>query len=397
MRKTKIIYASSAMLEDDFLKLFKDNKITPGQQAQKFNRLLINGIEMNKTDVLVLSAPPVTNRNSTRQILFLGKKRAGNTVFRYLPIINVRCVKNLLLMISSFFHAFLAAIGRKSAIVCDVLNVSVAMGAVIAGRMLRKPCIGIVTDIPELMATGHTRKQVRYCHKIIHKCTAYVFLTEQMNDILNPKKRPYVVLEGHSDIAMKDVENRIEQKRSPRVCLYAGSLMRVYGIESLVCGFVKANIPNSELHIYGDGDFRKELERLAEENPTVKYMGIAPNSEIVEAELKATLLVNPRPTNEEYTKYSFPSKNMEYMASGTPVLTTKLPGMPQEYNKYVYLLEDESADGVCAALKEILTKPEEELHQKGLDAKNFVMEEKNNCVQAKKVLEMINKNGEFPN
>ena len=36
---------------------------------------------------------------------------------------------------------------------------------------------------------------------------------------------------------------------------------------------------------------------------------------IVKEEKKSTLLVNPRFTNEEYTKYSFPSKNMEYMAS----------------------------------------------------------------------------------
>ena len=40
-------------------------------------------------------------------------------------------------------------------------------------------------------------------------------------------------------------------------------------------------------------------------------------------------------------------------------------------------------------LKEILTQTPEVLHQKGAEAKRFVMEEKNNCVQAKKVLDMI--------
>ena len=60
----------------------------------------------------------------------------------------------------------------------------------------------------------------------------------------------------------------------------------------------------------------------------------------------ATLLINPRFSNEEYTKYSFPSKNMEYMASGTPILTTKLPGMPKEYYEYIYLFEEESIEGM---------------------------------------------------
>ena len=131
------------------------------------------------------------------------------------------------------------------------------------------------------------------------------------------------------------------------------------------------------------------MKALSEKYDNVIYLGIAPNSEIVKSELRATLLVNPRPTNEEYTKYSFPSKNMEYMASGTPVLTTKLPGMPEEYNEYVYLLEDESAEGVCNALKEILTKPAEELYQKGKEAKEFVVREKNNVKQAEKLISLI--------
>ena len=217
----------------------------------------------------------------------------------------------------------------------------------------------------------------------------YLFLTEQMSDIVNPKNRPYVVLEGHSDISMKDTVNQLSNKYDKKVCLYAGSLKRIYGIENLVEGFVKANVENSELHIYGNGDYVVDLKKLSEKYENVKYMGIAPNSVIVEEELKATLLVNPRPTNEEYTKYSFPSKNMEYMASGTPLLTTKLPGMPKEYNDYVYLLEEENIEGIKNALTEILGKSKEELHSKGEAAKNFVMNEKNNIVQAKKVIDMI--------
>ena len=38
--------------------------------------------------------------------------------------------------------------------------------------------------------------------------------------------------------------------------------------------------------------------------------------------------VNPRQNNEEFTKYSFPSKTMEYLASGVPVVAYKLDGIP---------------------------------------------------------------------
>jgi len=44
------------------------------------------------------------------------------------------------------------------------------------------------------------------------------------------------------------------------------------------------------------------------------------------------------------------------MASGVPLLTTKLPGMPEEYNDYVYLFDDESVQGMRKTLDYLLSK-----------------------------------------
>ena len=136
-------------------------------------------------------------------------------------------------------------------------------------------------------------------------------------------------------------------------------------------------------------NYQLKLEEIIKEHSNIKYLGVVPNSEVVNAELKATLLINPRPTGEDYTKYSFPSKNMEYMASGTPVLTTRLPGMPLDHVEYVYLIEEETAVGIASMLSEILTQSEEELFEKGKEAKRFILEKKNNVSQAKKLLDML--------
>ena len=79
------------------------------------------------------------------------------------------------------------------------------------------------------------------------------------------------------------------------------------------------------------------------------------------------------------------------MVSGTPTLTTKLPGMPKEYYKYVYLIEDETVEGISNILKDILNRPKEELYNKGMEAKKFVLNYKNNIIQAKKILDMIDR------
>ena len=111
--------------------------------------------------------------------------------------------------------------------------------------------------------------------------------------------------------------------------------------------------------------------------------------EVVRAETESDLLINPRPTYEEFTKYSFPSKNMEYMASGTPVLTTNLPGMPEEYKQYVYLIEDESAEGIAQVMRRVLSLDLKKRKEMGRKAQCFVLKKKNNIEQSKKVLQMM--------
>ena len=180
-----------------------------------------------------------------------------------------------------------------------------------------------------------------------------------MNGRVNPKGKPYVVLEGHADIAM--AQRRPLPKRSPRTCLYAGSVRKIYGLDRLVEGFLLADLPDTQLLIYGPGDYVPELQALAQKDSRIVYGGMLLSGQVVEEEMKASLLVNPRPTDEEYVQYSFPSKTMEYMASGTPVLTTDLPGMPREYLPYVNLIREETPQGIAKALTEVFAQPEEAL------------------------------------
>lgn len=78
------------------------------------------------------------------------------------------------------------------------------------------------------------------------------------------------------------------------------------------------------------------------------------------------------------------------MVSGTPVLTTLLPGMPKEYHEYVYLFDKETPEGYRRVLKEVLTLPTSELQMRGNDAKHWVLKYKNNKSQAFRILELIN-------
>ncbi|CBK75308.1 hypothetical protein CIY_27350 [Butyrivibrio fibrisolvens 16/4] len=54
-------------------------------------------------------------------------------------------------------------------------------------------------------------------------------------------------------VCNKDVQNRI--------IMFAGNISRTNGIDILVQGFLKSKLIGVELHIYGSGDYKEELEK----------------------------------------------------------------------------------------------------------------------------------------
>ena len=380
-----IIYAVTTCSDKVYKQLFSQVKVKPAFQSQKYHRLLIEGLAAG-AKVDVVANPPVNRSVLSEKLVRLPREEEGGACYHYIPAIRNPVVKAAAVGLGTFFRT-LFLIRKDSAVIVDGLNRVTALSAMLAARMRGKPCVGIVTDLPDMLSGSRFSKGL--ANFVIRHCTHYVLLTQAMNDYLNKTGKPYVILEGHADITMAEKIPSMEKKTSPRICFYAGGVSKQYGLGNLVEGFRNADIPNAQLHIYGPGDYVKELQKIAEEDSRVFYGGMLLNQEIVEKEQEATLLVNPRPTNEEYVKYSFPSKTMEYMASGTPVLTTVLPGMPKEYYPYLFLLEDETAEGIAQALTELLTKSDEELFEKGRRARAFVLDQRNNLVQAQKIIQML--------
>lgn len=388
-----ILYASVACSQQRYKTLFDKCKIKSGQAVQKYNRLIMEGMaKTQRVSVEAVVSTPIS-RNTHSKLFFnsIEDNEEGIT-YHYLPEINIKRMKDVVNVITSFFHVL--NIGHKQKalkVVADVLNAPVAMGAYLASKVIRCPYVITVTDDPELCGCGFLYKKTSYY--LINKCSGYIFITKEMNERYNVDGKPYIIMEGLVDInevdSLKDEQTNQRSYSNKFIIMYTGSLHKIYGIGNLMDGFIKAEIPNSELHIYGDGDYRSEVENKSKEFNNIKYFGTVLSSEIVERQKTASLLVNPRPIDEEYVKYSFPSKNMEYMVSGTPVLTTDLPGMPSEYKEFVYILEDYSSDGIKNKLLEI-SKIECSMRENmGMSARDFVLRKKNNVVQAEKIISMI--------
>lgn len=394
--KKEILYISALASESRINKEYTQTGKNPGFAVQKFSRLLVKGLQKNGAKVFALSNPPVIAKN----IFFISSENEteDNIQYKYIPYLNFPFLKHICIFIYTFFYVFIWGIkGRKDKIImCDVLSVSICMGALLASKINRLTSVAVVTDIYGLMVNGQNSLISRLAKKLnnwyITSFNKYILLTEQMNEIVNPKKCPYIIMEALCDSSLEYKTHRNVEKAHPRTIVYAGGIHERYGLKMLAEGFLKANIKDTKLLYYGSGPYVEEFISLCKKHPNMEYCGVAPNNIVVAAELKASLLVNPRFSHEEFTKYSFPSKNMEYMASGTPLLTTNLPGMPKEYHSYVYLFKEETINGYADALSSVLSHSEEELKEFGYKASQFVLLNKNNIQQGKRILTFICEN-----
>lgn len=382
----KIIYISTLTSKSKMNKIIENAKSKPLQSIQKFHRLMCEGFVKNNVSVKTISSIPMS-RKISEKILWLDKCEEENGVkYTYIPFINIKVLRQICTFLGTIVKVTKEVLNNKKEkiFICDILNTTISTTTLILSKIFKFQCWAIVTDLPRDM-----QKNKKINEKMQTKYDGYILITEEMNKIVNPKNKPHIVIEGLVDIR-ESAENNEVQKSSPRVIMYAGGLYERYGVKTLIEAFCNIQNNNVKLDLYGDGDLVPYIKSI--ENKKIDFHGVVTNDKIVEAEKKATLLVNPRFTSEEYTRYSFPSKNMEYMVSGTPVLTTKLPGMPEEYYNYVYLIEDETQRGMQKCLETLLGLNEDELDKKGKKAREFVLSQKNNVNQTNKIISFLEVN-----
>ena len=172
--------------------------------------------------------------------------------------------------------------------------------------------------------------------------------------------------------------------------LYTGRLNRRYGLELLLKAVKEWQDTDVELWLCGSGEMEEEIRSYAAQDPRIRFFGFLPHEETVRLQRQATVLVNPRTNQGEYTKYSFPSKTMEYMASGRPVMMFRLDGMPEEYDAFLTYIPEESAESVRNTMRSLKERDPAELDAIGARGREFVLKNKNRNVQMQRVLDFIN-------
>lgn len=260
-----------------------------------------------------------------------------------------------------------------------------------------KVCL-IAPDLPQFMSGSKNLvyRILKYIDSvIINKCLkeidAFVPLNENMLDFLQVGNRPWTRVEGifNTDLCEKMKATYFTEVKQ-KIILYTGNIGERYGVKTLIEAFGMIRDENYRLWIRGNGDTENYVRNAANRDKRIVYFNEMSMDELIDLMKKATVLINPTPTDQYFSKYFFPSKIINYMASGTPTITTRIEGISEEYLQYCYVIEEDSKEGLRKKIMDICEKDQEELFEFGEKASQFIIENKNPVSQVRKIYDLLN-------
>lgn len=397
----ELFYFGSVCSNEVFNRTVADSRVKPSASAQNFEYALIKGFSADPAvQVTAVSAESIATFPGGNRLVLRGRRDelTPQITTRILAAVNLPGIKQ-------FCHAHGAVVqfkkwwrchkdGADKAVLLYGLYPKVAAKLLKACRRCGCPIYIVITDVPSTMFTYTKSRNLlkrlfsgSYRQKAValqDKFDGYVYLTAAMAEEVAPGK-PYAVVETIADTTVFDEVGTLP-KAAPPALLYAGALYQKYGVDRIVAAFEQMQT-DCELWLCGSGDYEAEIRRRAAVNPRIRFFGRIPREEVLQKEREATLLLNIRDPQDVYTRYSFPSKMIEYMLSGTPLFTSRLPGIPSEYEAYCFTTTDTDPSVLAVQLDAVLADADLSAH--GQRARDFVLEYKNAQVQAKKITDFL--------
>lgn len=336
----------------------------PAAQTHNFAWSLVRALRAAHDKVHLLSTVPVQSYPLVQKKWFGGGKFTENGAEgRLLPFANLMILKHL-----SRFISCLTAVNQirrwrvQTIYIHGVHSPFLLFGTLL--RLIGYRVVPILTDPPGVilptdnaLAAMLKRVDAAIIRALVRQSTAVVALAPEL---ARPyaAKLPTLVLPGILNSNWIDRVRNIKPAaadhrtgRRPTV-LYAGSLTAAYGADRLIKAALL--LPDVEFVFYGKGDQVTQLSNCSAAN--IVYKGFAEADILANAMCDASILINPRPSEQDFAVQSFPSKLIEYLATGRPVLTTRIQSIPADIANLFTYIDDETPEGIAIAIRRVLDR-----------------------------------------
>lgn len=364
----------------------------PAAQTHAFAHALRSALVSAGYRVSLLSAVPASPYPGSRNALFRSASfTIGETPGQLLGYLNLRLLRHP----SRFAQCLRIGLARlrrwqTQVLIVHGVHTPFLWFGVLWRRISGGVLLAVLTDPPGVSLPGESRMvklarrlDVRLTRGALRQADGVVALTTDLAADYAPG-RPALVFEGFATmgpVERRDVTGGLP--RPPRV-VYAGGLSREYGVDRLVEA-VLARSDALELEVLGRGELDEWVAQRAAADPRLRGPRFVDRDGVRAAYADADLLVQPRPADQDFVRHSFPSKLLEYIGAGVPVLSTRLAGIPDEYDDLLHWIEDDSPAGISAAIDSVLAMPEQERRERAARAAEFVAQTRSAAAQGRRI------------
>lgn len=398
----KVIFCSSIYNMKDYGEIARRSKVPASLADHNLNSNVILGIEEAlNTSINLVNNVPIPNYPKFDKILFKKQlwKHSEDAKDVNCGFINLPVIKHISRAWTTFCELKGQIQDAKDTPVI-VVAYDLHLGISLAIRLAKmifpqiKTC-AFLPDIPtavvaasnagEITTAGKLRAAIK--ESFIRQFDSYVFITEHMSKVPVVARKPYAVVEGIYNNHQPPLAEKTTEKN---VIFYSGQLNPAYGMENLLEAFqqIYQDHKDYELWICGGGGLTERITQLSQTCSGIKYFGYVSGERVRELQAEASVLVNPRQNIGDLTKYSFPSKTMEYLASGRPVVGYQLDGIPEEYDAYIQYVPDNSVSALRDKLIEVCELTQDQRNALGQNARKFILERKNPKTMCQRIVDL---------
>lgn len=256
----------------------------------------------------------------------------------------------------------------------------------------------IIPDLPQYMELNGSRfkqklKNMRWkkLYRLICQCDSYILFTKHMAKYLQIENRQWMVMEGSVNVKEQILIDPQKSSGDDIIIMYSGAIDNKYGIPELLCAFKLIPDSNYRLWFTGTGNADQLVLDAEKKDTRIKHYGfLSDRLEVLNLQQQATMLITTRMPTEVASAYCFPSKIFEYLLSGKPVLSFKIPGIPEEYFDYMIEMKSVDVEDIKESIIKVGTMTEDERKYIGNSGREFVLKEKNYYKQGKRICEFLN-------
>lgn len=220
-------------------------------------------------------------------------------------------------------------------------------------------------------------------------------ISDEMADYLSstrelPRERYLVVNNWQND---EDFEGLKDSQESEILrFVYTGSINLHANVDLIIKAFAKADIPNSELAVYGGGNQKEVCVKMVEEMGLKNVsFGFVKRTEIPQVQTDASALVLALPTGNG--NLCLPSKMTSYMLSGKPVIASV--DQVSATTRYIHEADcglsvaPDDVDALAEGFRQFAASPLEKRQCMGSNSRSFAEAHLTRAINLKMVCDKI--------